>query len=137
MMWGPSGSDLALPADNKTLLSVVRMDGDSGCFAVDVPPQDRDAHHTTHRNYAASYITDTGVSWSLPKPIFEGTGCARSRLTKLVGGPLLLTSGRLCVENKTGIFLWMNADEMGGFGSDKSGTVTWQRHIIKGQHNRL
>ena len=64
-------------------------------------------------------------------------GCTRPRLKKLAGGPLLLTGGRLCVENKTGIFLWVNVDGMGGFGSDKPGMEEWQRHSITGQHNRL
>ena len=87
-------------------------------------------------SYAASYSTDHGVSWTLPKPI-EGTGCARPRLQRLGGGALLMTGGRLCVENMTGIFLWLNADGMGGFGSDKPGTEVWQRHSITAQHNRL
>ncbi len=136
LMWGPSEIDLTLLADNKTLLSVVRMDGDSGCFAGDVPPQDRDAHHTTYRNYAASFSTDNGVSWSLPKAI-EGTGCARPRLKKLDSGVLFLTGGRLCVENRTGIFLWVDKTGLGGFGSSKAGTETWVRHSITAQHNRL
>lgn len=60
VMWGPSECDVALLSDNKTLFSVLRMDGDSGCFAVDVPPKDRDANHTTYRNYAGSFSTDNG-----------------------------------------------------------------------------
>jgi hypothetical protein len=47
LMWGPSEIDLTLLADNTTLLSVVRMDGDAGCFSGDVPPVDRNAEHTT------------------------------------------------------------------------------------------
>ena len=91
-MWGPSEIDLTLLADNRTLLSVVRMDGDGGCFGGDVPPHDRDAHHTTYRNYAASFSVDNGVSWSRPTPI-EGTGCARPRVKKLDSGALFLTHG--------------------------------------------
>lgn len=96
----------------------------------------------------------------------EGTGCARPRLKRLPGdegsssGPLLLTGGRLCVENKTGIFLWVNNDGMAGYlssagsglgsGSGAAAAAskiaggmsmvpasTWERHSITAQHNRL
>jgi len=129
MMWGPSEADITLLSDNRTLLSVVRMDGDSSCFDSDVLPANRNANTTTYRNYAASYSTDHGESWSLPAAI-PGTGCARPRVMQLAEGPLLLTGGRLCVENMTGIFLWINADGMGG-------TDSWVRHSITAQHNRL
>ena len=39
----------ALLADNKTLISVARMDGDGKCFSEDVPTRYRDANHTTYR----------------------------------------------------------------------------------------
>ena len=108
----------------------------------------------------------TGVSWSLPQPI-EGTGCARPRLKKLDSGALLLTGGRLCVENQTGIFLWVNRDGMAGFNTNsynkkqsKSKSKSqndgrgrgdrgrekeqeeveeevWVRHSITAAHNRL
>ena len=103
------------------------MDGDSGCFAIDVPPADRDADHTTYRNYAASFSLDHGVTWSDPKAI-PGTGCARPRVKQLSGGALLLTGGRLCVENKTGIFLWVNP---------KGDADEWTRHSITAAHNQL
>lgn len=121
-----------------------------------------------YRNYAASYSTDHGVSWSSSPIPMEGTGCARPRLKRLPGdegsssGPLLLTGGRLCVENKTGIFLWVNNDGMAGYlssagsglgsgsGSGAAAAAskiaggmsmvpasTWERHSITAQHNRL
>lgn len=133
--YGPSEIDLTVLSDNRTLLSVVRMDGDDACFHKTVPPHERNAKHTEYRNYAASYSSD-GVSWSAPRPI-EGTGCARPKLKKLTSGVLLLSGGRLCVENKTGIFLWVNSDGMGGYRSKRPGTSTWERHSITAQHNRL
>jgi hypothetical protein len=138
-MWGPSEADVTLLSDNKTLLSVVRMDGDSGCFPADVPPHDRDSAHTTYRNYHASFSSDHGVSWSRPKAML-GTGCARPRLKRLDGGALLLTGGRLCVENMTGVFLWLNSDGMGGLNAPAGAAIgadVWQRHSITNQHNRL
>ena len=50
------------------------------------PQADRDADHTTYRNYAASFSTDHGVSWSDPKPI-PGTGCARPRVKLVSAAP--------------------------------------------------
>jgi hypothetical protein len=135
MMGGPSECDIALLSDRKTLLSVVRMDGDSGCFG-NVPPALRNANYTDYRSYAASFSTNNGVSWTTPKAI-KGTGCARPRLMRLLGGPLLLSGGRLCTENMTGIFLWVNADGMGGFNSSAPGTQNFVRHSISAQHNRL
>ena len=72
MMYGPTECDIALLADGTTLLSVVRMDGDSGCFSGDVPPARRNANYTVYRSYAASFSTNNGVSWTTPKAI-EGT----------------------------------------------------------------
>ena len=134
--YGPSEIDLTLLSDNRTLLSVVRMDGDDGCFHKTVPPHERDANHTEYRNYAASYSSDHGSSWTSPKPI-EGTGCVRPKVKKLDSGVLFLTGGRLCVNNATGIYLWVNIDGMGGYRSNEAGTSIWQRHSITAQHNRL
>jgi len=100
---GPNESDLALLSDNKTLMSVSRMDGDGGCGT---------PSSTTYRYYHAAFSTDNSASWSAPKPI-EGAGCVLPRLHTLPGGPLVLTGGRLCVEGMTGVFLWVNADVSG------------------------
>lgn len=100
------------------------MDGDAGCST------------DTYRYYSQSYSTDLGVSWSLPRPI-PGAGCARPRLMLMEPhGPLLLSGGRLCVENTTGIFLWVNADGLAGLngGDDKK---IWQRHSIADIHNQF
>ena len=49
-----------------------------------------------------------------------------------------MSGGRLCVENMTGIFLWVNEDGMGGFDEPAgNGTKTFVRHSITAQHNRL
>ena len=143
------------------------MDGDSQCFAVNIPNNKRGANTTTYRNYAASFSKDNGVTWSAAPIPMEGTGCARPKLKRLPGsgssigragagrdvaggvdggaGPMLLTGGRLCVENKTGIYLWVNSDGMGGYNPTEHGgnvsiaslpSATWERHSITAQHNR-
>ena len=97
---GPNESDLTLLADNKTLMSVSRMDGDGACGT---------PSSTTYKYYHASFSTDNAASWTKPKPI-DGAGCVLPRLHSLPSGPLILTGGRLCVEGITGVFLWINAD---------------------------
>jgi len=59
--YGPSESDIVLLGDNKTLLSVVRMDGDSSCFPSSVPPFNRTRANTVYRNYASSFSEDNGA----------------------------------------------------------------------------
>ena len=51
---------------------------------------------------AAGGVVDGGATWSRMTAI-EGTGCARPRLLSLgVGKPLIMSGGRMCVENMTG-----------------------------------
>jgi hypothetical protein len=115
--FGPDENDIAVLGDGKTILCVIRMDGDAGCST------------NSYRNYAAIYSHDDGATcestfacphvdawgcWvdvchdarigrdrsaggrAVPIP---GAGCARPRLLKLTGGPLVLSGGRLCVEH--------------------------------------
>ena len=124
---GPNECDIELLSDNKTLISVVRMDGDGGCGG-------------GYKYYYATYSTDNAATWSKPRPI-KSAGCVRPRLKRLPSGPLLLSGGRLCVEqNLTGVengpFVWLNADGMGGLhgGNDRQ---NWVRHSLAEQHNRL
>lgn len=122
--FGPNEHDMAVLADGKSIMAVIRPDGDAGCSS------------GTYRNYYQSYSTDSGDSWSLPRPI-HGAGCARPRLLKIEPkGPLLMSGGRLCVENTTGIFLWVNSDALAGLhgGND---TDIWQRYSIPQKHNEL
>eukprot|EP01052_Picozoa_sp_SAG31_P041686 SAG31_NODE_6389_length_2035_cov_1.978306_1_plen_233_part_10 len=91
---------IAVLADNKTLLCVIRMDGDSGCST------------HSYRYYAAIRSYDLGRTWGPAVPI-KGAGCARPRLLKLRGGPLVLSGGRLCVEDTDDISIWLNHDGMG------------------------
>ena len=82
---GPTEPDLAVLADGKSVMCVIRMDGDGHC-----------GRGMSYRYYSQSYSTDGGRRWSEPSPI-KGTGCARPRLLRLTSGPLLLSGGRLCV----------------------------------------
>lgn len=91
--FGPDENDVALLADGKTLLCVMRMDGDSSCST------------NSYKLYAAIYSHDDGATWSRAVPI-PGAGCARPRLLKLEGGPLILSGGRLCVEETDDISIW-------------------------------
>jgi hypothetical protein len=51
-----------------------------------------------------------------------GAGCARPKLLSLGRrAPVLLSGGRLCVENTTDISLWVNADGMAGYGGGGGG----------------
>ena len=61
----------------------------------------------------------------------NGTGCARPRLLKLSGGatPLLLSGGRLCVENTKDLSLWVNADGLAGLHGGES-RAQWRRFSL-------
>eukprot|EP01044_Picomonas_judraskeda_P005062 COSAG03_NODE_462_length_7701_cov_5.645883_5_plen_200_part_00 len=50
--FGPDENDVALLEDGKTLLCVIRMDGDSGCST------------NSYRYYAAIYSHDMGKTWT-------------------------------------------------------------------------
>jgi hypothetical protein len=75
----------------------------------------------------------------------QGAGCARPRLKRLATGPLLLTGGRVCVENITGLYLWLNQDGMGGkprrvgapVAEVGAASAGWSRHSISAAHNDL
>eukprot|EP01043_Picozoa_sp_COSAG02_P063037 COSAG02_NODE_8836_length_2426_cov_2.305544_2_plen_435_part_00 len=123
-VFGPNENDLALQADGKTLLCVLRMDGDGPCGS-----GSRKANGGTggdYRYYTASTSSDNGVSWSRPKPI-AGAGCARPRLLSLgTAKPVLMSGGRLCVENTTDLSLWVNP-----IGLVKSGSGgVWSKHSL-------
>jgi hypothetical protein len=141
--FGPNEHDISVLSDGKSLVAAIRMDGDAGCSS------------GTYRYYYQSYSTDLGRSWTVPRPIV-GAGCARPRLRLLEpDGPLLLSGGRLCVENTTGLFLWINENGLAGLhgdspaaaaggdgdGDGESGTgglnPDWVRHSLSYWHNQL
>ena len=96
-------------------MSAVRMDSDGPCSG------------GLYTNYHSVFSSDSGLSWGVPSPI-AGAGCARPRLHKLAGGPLLMSGGRLCTENTTDLFLWVSWDGMGD---------EFERHEITHWHNEL
>ena len=58
---------------------------------------------------------------------------------------MVLSGGRLCVENMTGLFLWLNTDGMAGFEEpeereqapqEEAKEQVWQRFSISWQHNQ-
>ena len=113
--WGPTEHDLETLSDNRTVMAAIRMDGDSSCRS------------GSYEYFHSAMSTDFGRSFSRPAPI-KGAGCARPRLKRLASGPLLMTGGRLCVENRTGLFLWLSVDGMG---------AGFSRHSISAAHNAL
>lgn len=97
-------NDLALTSDGKTIMIVMRTDGDGPCH----PPSNGMGEQGVYRPYFQSYSRDNGATWDAMTPI-AGTGCARPRLLSLgAGKPMLLSGGRMCVENTSGLFVWLN-----------------------------
>ena len=134
--YGPTEPDLAVLSDSSTILCVLRLDGDGPC------------HGGSYEYYHQSYSTDNGVTWSKEVTPINGTGCARPRLLATEMGPLLMSGGRLCVEDTADISLWLNADGMAGWsstadGADGSGIhgssdpLQWVKHSISYHHNLL
>ena len=122
---GPTGEvDLAMTGDGKTVMLVSRIDGDCQCAAA--TGKDRCG---TYRPYFRSLSSDLGVTWSRAVPI-PGTGCARPRLLGLgPGRPMLLSGGRMCVANTTGLFVWINPSGLP--------EGNWTRYSLSYQHSRL
>jgi hypothetical protein len=115
-------NDLALMADGRTVMVVMRTDGDCNCASAT-------GHNECgiYREYFQSYSSDFGRSWSSATPI-PGTGCARPRLLSLgVGRPVLMSGGRRCVANETGLYLWINPSGMPN--------AAWERHSLSYAHN--
>ena len=124
---GPSGEvDLAVMADNRTIMAVIRMDGERNCHCTGAVGTDACGKY---RPYYAAYSPDAGVSWSQATPL-AGTGCVRPRLLSLgPGAPMLLAGGRLCSEKTAGLYLWVNAAGLPG--------AVWRRYSVSYHHNVL
>ena len=86
-----------------------------------------------------------GRTWSTPRAV-HGAGCVRPHLLSFGppvpppagggprpsggGGGLVLSGGRLCVENRTGLYLWHNQDGMAdhiGTGDGSEWARPWPR----------
>jgi hypothetical protein len=116
--FGPTENDLVLLKDNKTLMAVLRMDGDSGCGP-------------TYKNYHSSISTDLGRTFTRPTPIPD-VGCVRPKLLVFLDGPLVLSGGRLCTHNTVDILMWVN---WAGDGSTGLPHV-WEKFSLTSWHNR-
>lgn len=116
-------NDMAMAADGKTVMVVMRTDGDCNCAGAT-------GHNECglYRPYYQSYSSDYGKTWSIATPI-PGTGCARPRLLSLgVGKPMLMSGGRMCWANMTGLFLWVNPSGMPN--------AEWTRYSLSYAHNQ-
>lgn len=95
---------LAVLADGKTVIAIARTDGDCTCGMARVGPEQQ-AECGIYRYYYQAYSSDGGRSWSTPRPI-TGAGCVRPHLLSFgSAGGLVLSGGRICVENQTGLYL--------------------------------
>ena len=132
-----SESALAQLADG-SLMAVLRFDGDCGCHSA---PKTQLEECGAYRYYHKVFSTSSGHTWSKAVAV-NGTGCVKPRLMMLgepaFPGPLLLTGGRMCVENVTDAFLWLNADGLGGSAASRlPPNDTWRRHSLSYVHNSL
>ena len=83
-----------------------------------------------------AYSSDGGQSWSTPRPI-HGAGCVRPHLLSFgSAGGLVLSGGRICVENRTGLYIWHNRDGMADRDHTGNGSE-WMRYSISYHHNLL
>ena len=85
---------------------------------------------------AAIYSYNQGKDWTKAVPI-KGAGCARPRLLKLAAGPLLLSGGRLCVEDTDDISMWLNSDGLAGTTPGGELPGEWAKTSVSYWHNRL
>eukprot|EP00928_Gymnodinium_smaydae_P055478 TRINITY_DN39001_c0_g1_i1.p1 TRINITY_DN39001_c0_g1~~TRINITY_DN39001_c0_g1_i1.p1 ORF type:complete len:413 (+),score=45.40 TRINITY_DN39001_c0_g1_i1:40-1239(+) len=112
---GPNENDLALLADGKTILCVVRLDAGDGRVS------------RPYRPYAKATSTDGGRTWSQVTMLPKGVGSARPRLLRLPNGQLVLAGGRQGPKSRD-IVLWTNE---AGDGEE------WIPHSISYWHNVL
>ena len=105
-----------------------RMDGDGPCDS-----GSKKANGGTggdYRYYASSISTSGGLHWSAPRPM-HGAGCVRPKLLSLgPSAPVLLSGGRLCVENTTDVDVWVSEDGM-------AKPAAWTKHSVSYWHNLL
>eukprot|EP01051_Picozoa_sp_SAG22_P013965 SAG22_NODE_1630_length_3944_cov_1.550585_2_plen_699_part_00 len=132
-------TNLAVLADNKTLIAVMRISGNSGCGTVANPTDPVGEWRTTtdYRWYHQSYSTSGGLTWTTPTPII-GAGSCRPRLVSFPGGPLVLAGGRMCVAGSQGLYLWVSRNGMGSYNSPGNGAGTvdeWVPVSITAAHN--
>lgn len=141
---GASEHDISMLSDNRTLMMVMRTDGDGkgyGCPAA--------AGRQPWHFYYQTYSQDFGLTWSPPRPI-PGAGSVRPRLLLLESGALVMSGGRMCKAQAEqapaclptqqssggGVFLWVNADGMADLGGERNGSE-WVAHCVTAAHNRL
>ena len=93
---------LAIAADGKTIVTASRTG------AGDYTPA---AACLGYFDYHLSRSTDSGLSWSFPRPIVGAGSCSPNLLN--IGGSLILGGGRMCGNATTDVFLWLDEDGMG------------------------
>lgn len=134
-------ADMTLLADGKTLMAVMRVDGDCTCSMARAGPGQQ-PECGLYRNYYQSFSSDQAKTWSRPQPM-PGMGCVRPHLLSLGSRGVVVSGGRLCVENTSGLFLWFSQDGMAGQGPPVPAHDThaagagWERFSVSYWHNRM
>ena len=86
-------ADIALLADGKTLIAVMRVDGNCTCGMARVGPEQQ-AECGIYRNYYQSFSSDNAKTWSRATPM-PGLGCVRPHLLSFGSRGLVVSGGRL------------------------------------------
>jgi hypothetical protein len=113
---GPSENGLVVLDDGSNRVACVfRIDGGDG--------------HPTHQMlpYGIAFSVDGGVTWTKPKMLAKGIGCACPQLMSIPGGGLLIAGGRTSSHNED-VLVFVNA---AGDGEE------WVPHSISYWHNKL
>jgi hypothetical protein len=110
---GPSESALAQTRDGR-VCCIFRTDGGDG----------RPSH--LHSPYAITFSSDGGRSWTIPKMLPAGVGCARPELLSL-GGALVLSGGRPSAASQDPM-IWIDRTGMG---------MSWQPRSLSYTHNQF
>ena len=106
---------LAVLDGSNRIACVFRLDGGDG--------------HPNHQMlpYGIAFSDDGGLSWTQPRMLPEGVGCACPQLMAIPGGGLLVAGGRTGSHNED-VVVWVNADGDGKM---------WRSYSISYWHNHL
>ena len=77
--------------------------------------------------YGIAFSDDGALTWSKPRMLDQGVGCACPQLMAIPGGGLLLAGGRTGAHNED-VVVWVNALGDG---------VVWEPYSISYWHNKL
>lgn len=93
---GPNENAMVLLKDNRTLMSIFRRDAGDGKHG--------------YQSYAQTFSRDGGKTWSLPRAMPRGVGCAKPNLARSASGEIFLAGGGSAASSyqKRDVKLWHN-----------------------------